>query len=129
MENLKTTIEHGIYNVDHPIHYRQIVEVATDWFLDKFNIQNPEKTIKINLTDYKMLKCWGESYKEEDVENYFVVSVATDQYLRDFVATLMHELVHVLQWERGEWEDDGEKEAEDKQYELTDEFWKEGLIR
>ena len=52
--------------------------------------------------------------------------MATDQYLRDFVATLMHELVHVLQWERDEWEDDGEKEAEDKQYELADEFWKEG---
>ena len=129
MENLKTKIEHGIYNVDHSILHRQVVEVATDWFLDKFNIQNPEKTIKINLTDYKMLKCWGESYKEEDVENYFVISVATDQYLRDFIATLMHELVHVLQWERGEWEDDGEQEAEGKQYELTEEFWKEGLIR
>lgn len=129
MENLKTTIEHGVYNIDHSILHRQVVEVATDWFLDKFNIQNPEKTIKINLTDYKMLKCWGESYKEEGNDNCFVVSIATDQYLRDFVATLMHELVHVLQWERGEWEDDGEQEAEDKQYELTDEFWKEGLIR
>jgi hypothetical protein len=85
MGHMKTNIEHGIYNIDHPILYRQIVEVVTDWFLDK--------------------------------------------YLRDFLATLMHELVHVLQWERGEWEDDGEKEAEDKQYELADEFWKEGLIR
>jgi hypothetical protein len=41
----------------------------------------------------------------------------------------MHELVHVWQWEREDWEDDGEQEAEDKQYELADEFWKEGLIR
>jgi hypothetical protein len=127
MENLKTTIEHGTYSVDHPIEYRQIVEVATDWFLDRYNIQNPETKIKVNLVSYNSLKCWGESYKQD--ENYFVVSVATDQYLRDFLATLMHELIHVLQWERGEWEDDGEKEAEDKQYELTDEFWKEGLIR
>jgi len=127
MENLKTTIEHGIYNVDHSILHRQVVEVATDWFLDKYHMQNPDKTIKIDLTDYKMLNCWGESYKQD--EDFYVISVATDQYLRDFVATLMHELVHVWQWERGEWEDDGEREAEDKQYELTDEFWKEGLIR
>ena len=57
---MKTTIEHGVYSIDHQVHYRQIVEVATDWFLDKYNIQNPEKTIKINLSDYKMLNCWGE---------------------------------------------------------------------
>ena len=72
-----------------------------------------------------MLECWGESYKQDLAKNNYVISVATDQNLRDFVATLMHELVHVHQWERDEWEDDGEKEAEDKQYELADEFWKE----
>ena len=88
MENLKTTIEHGIYNVDHSILHRQVVEVATDWFLDKYLMQNPDKTIKIDLTDYKMLNCWGESYRQD--ENSYIVSVATDQYLRDFVATLMH---------------------------------------
>jgi hypothetical protein len=129
MENLKTTIEHGIYNVDHSILHRQVVEVATDWFLDKYNMQDPEMTIKMNLTDSKNLKCWGESFQVDYSLKIYSVSIATDQYLRDFLATLMHELVHVYQWVRGEWEDDGEKEAEDKQYELADEFWKEGLIR
>ncbi len=47
----------------------------------------------------------------------------------DFLATLMHEMVQVHQWERDEWEGDGKKEAEQKQYKLADEFWKEGLIR
>ena len=70
MENLKTTIEHGIYNIDHSILHRQVVEVATDWFLDKYHMQNPDKTIKIDLTDYKMLNCWGESYKQD--ENFMV---------------------------------------------------------
>ena len=58
-----------------------------------------------------------------------MISVATDQNFRDFVATLMHELVHVQQWELDKWEGDGEKEAESRQYELADEFWKEGLIK
>ena len=131
-DRFKTNIEHGSYNVDHQILYRQIVEIATDWFLTKHALHDPRATITIHLTNYKKLSCWGESFEVDDenmgVKSY-VVSVATDQYLRDFVATLMHELVHVLQWERGEWDDDGEKEAENKQYELADEFWKEGLIR
>tara|TARA_R110002020_G_scaffold227088_1_gene437710 strand:+ start:882 stop:1271 length:390 start_codon:yes stop_codon:yes gene_type:complete len=129
MENLKTHIMHGLYSIDHNIEYRQIVEVASDWFLDKYNMQDPEMTIKMNLTNSKTLKCWGESFQVDSGLKIYSVSIATDQYLRDFIATLMHELVHVYQWERGEWEDDGEKEAEDKQYELADEFWKEGLIR
>ena len=114
MENLKTTIEHGIYNVDHSILHRQVVEVATDWFLDKYHMQDPDMTIKIDLTDYKYVELqFGVNHFKQD-ENFYVISIATDQYLRDFVATLMHELVHVWQWERDEWEDDGEREAEEQ---------------
>ena len=40
------------------------------------------------------------------------------------MATITHELVHVNQWETGEWEGDGEKEAEMFQYILADQIWR-----
>ena len=42
--------------------------------------------------------------------------------------TLIHEMVHVWQWETNDWDDDGEAEAEHWQYKLTDKLWKEGIL-
>lgn len=127
-----TSITHGIYNIDHDVNYRQVSEAAIQWFFTKFNLHNPSYLITLNLTRYDNLQCWGESFQVDDLalkRREYVISVATDQNFRDFVATLMHELVHVHQWELDKWEGDGEKEAEQKQYDLADEFWKEGLIK
>ena len=127
-----TSITHGIYNIDHDVNYRQVSESAVQWFFTKFDLHDPSYLITLNLTKYDNLKCWGESFQVDDLalkRREYVISVATDQKFRDFIATLMHELVHVHQWELNEWEGDGEKEAEQKQYELADEFWKEGLIK
>ena len=54
--------------------------------------------------------------------------VAFNQDLRDYIATLVHELVHVKQWETNKWTGDGEKEAEKLQYKLTDKLWKNGIL-
>ena len=127
-----TSITHGIYNIDHNVNYRQVSESAIQWFFTKFDLHNESYLITLNLTRYEKLQCWGESFQVDDLalkRREYVISVATDQNFRDFVATLMHELVHVQQWELDKWEGDGEKEAESRQYELADEFWKEGLIR
>ena len=127
-----TSITHGIYNIDHDVNYRQVSESAVQWFFTKFDLHDPSYLITLNLTKYDNLKCWGESFQVDDLalkRREYVISVATDQKFRDFIATLMHELVHVHQWELNKWEGDGEKEAEQKQYELADEFWREGLIK
>ena len=55
------------------------------------------------------------------------MTVASSQSLRDFVATLMHEMVHVNQYVTGEWEGD-EAEASSREYDLADAFWKDGNI-
>ncbi len=68
------------------------------------------------------MNCWGEA--EQICEGEYRIKVCTNQSLRDFVATVMHELVHVQQWETGVWKGDGEKEAEKRQYKLADEYWK-----
>ena len=42
----------------------------------------------------------------------------------DFDTCIMHEMVHVLQWERGTWKGEGEREASQLQFELADDFWR-----
>ena len=109
-----SAVKHGIYNIHKQLHYRELSESAVGWFLDKHRLS--DTCVLVNLQTSKQLDCWGTCH-EGDNDDYIVN-----------VATLMHELVHVLQWERGTWEGDGEEEAEKKQYKLADKFWKEGLL-
>ena len=119
-----TSVKHGIYNIHERFCYRKLSESAVGWFLDKHKLF--DTCVLVNLQISEHLDCWGTCH-EGDNDDY-IVNVATDQSIRDFLATLMHELVHVLQWERGTWEGDGEEEAEKKQYKLADKFWKEGML-
>ena len=119
-----TSVKHGTYNVHKKMCYRELSESAVGWFLDKHRLS--DTCVLVNLQTSKQLDCWGTCH-EGDNDDY-IINVATDQSIRDFLATLMHELVHVLQWERGTWEGDGEEEAEKKQYKLADKFWKEGML-
>ena len=75
--------------------------------------------------DYK--DCWGECW-QDDGKHRYGISVCTAQTLRDFIATITHECVHIRQYETGEWEGDGEREAEDLQYTIADELWKDGVL-
>ena len=80
--------------------------------------------IKVDLYhEYDLLGCWGDSEQISDTE--YTIRVCTDQTLRDFVATVCHEMVHVNQWVTNKWSGDGEKEAEKLQYKMADKFWKE----
>ena len=117
---------HGHYDISWKLGYRQLVEDAIEWFMGKYDFDD-ECNFTVNLKTYGAMDCYGET--QQSKKNNYEIDLATDQGLRDFLATLMHELVHVHQWELNEWEGDGEKEAEQKQYELADEFWKEGLIK
>ena len=80
--------------------------------------------IKVDLYhEYNLLGCWGDSEQISDTE--YSIRICTDQTLRDFVATVCHEMVHVNQWVTNKWSGDGEKEAEKLQYKMADKFWKE----
>ena len=118
------SVKHGIYNIHKRFCYRKLSKSAVDWFLVKHKLF--DTCVLVNLQISEHLDCWGTCH-EGDNDDY-IINVATDQSIRDFLATLMHELVHVLQWERGTWEGDGEEEAERKQYKLADKFWKEGML-
>ena len=107
-----------------------ITRDAIRWFLSRYGMDSDngysDKTIRVRLTEYKDIKCWGECLEGKDFD--YEIKIATDQCLRDYLATVMHEMVHLRQWERYRWTGDGEKEAEELQYKLADDFWTCGII-
>jgi len=113
------------------MQHRDLVNSVVHWFLGRYAMNrksaDQHRILHVNLKTYKAMKCWGECSEGEDGIDYNI-DIATDQSLRDFIATLMHELVHVLQWERGSWKGEGEREATELQYELADDFWRCGHV-
>ena len=91
-----------------------------------FDLETARVQVHLNYT-YDDLQCYGMC-EEGTVPNTYIIHVARDQTLRDWVATLEHEMIHVNQWETGEWTGDGEKECTDLQYKITDLLWKEGVL-
>ncbi len=103
---------------------------AMRWFFSRYGMQKKhlaqDKSVRVTLVEYRDIKCWGECFEGKDYD--YEINLATDQCLRDYLATLMHEMVHLRQWERYRWSGDGEKEAEELQYKLADDFWTCGII-
>ena len=97
---------------------KKLILNIVEWFLTRHDLTET----KVYVHPLHNMNCWGES--EQICEGEYRIKVCTNQSLRDFVATVMHELVHVQQWETGVWKGDGEKEAEKRQYKLADEYWK-----
>jgi hypothetical protein len=102
----------------------RIARKVINWCLEEFEL---DATVKIKIISYSELKCFGQC-SEGNKDNHFLIEVAKDQTLRDFVATVVHEMVHVKQWETGKCRGDGEAEAERLQYKLTDELWEENIL-
>tara|TARA_Y100001963_G_scaffold127070_1_gene180134 strand:+ start:308 stop:667 length:360 start_codon:yes stop_codon:yes gene_type:complete len=94
------------------------------WCVKRFNLEG----ITINISIERDVDCWGECGVGTEGNQYDIM-VCSNQPLRDFVATIVHEMIHVAQWEKNEWyETDGEKECEDLQYKLTDELWRKNIL-
>ena len=97
---------------------------VTEWCVTRFRL----KDITVNVSIERDVDCWGECAVGTEGDEYDIM-VCSTQPLRDYVATIVHEMIHVAQWEKNEWyETDGEKECEDLQYKLTDELWKENIL-
>ena len=105
---------------------KEISNNVVHWCLAKNVITKKELYVNVKICKYTTHQCWGSV--ERAGFNAFNVTVASNQSLRDFVATLMHEMVHVNQYVTGEWEGDGEAEASSREYDLADAFWKDGNI-
>jgi hypothetical protein len=117
---------------------------AIRWFLNRYNMQitdfdgysdvddyegdHENITITTNARQYKDIECYGQCYEWDQGGVDYVIDIAVDQSVRDMLATIFHECVHLWQWERGTWKGEGEHEAEQLQYELADEYWRCGNV-
>ena len=106
---------------------RDIAERVVQWCLEHFNLEWYGIDINLEICKYKTYKCCGTCVEGVE-DNEFNITIANDQSIRDFVATITHEMVHVKQYVTGKWRGDGEKECERLQYKLADKIWKEELI-
>ena len=103
-----------------------VAQACIEWF---WPLSDKEHSLIINIELVKELEdCYGDCV-DGDEDNCYNITIATStRPIRDLAATIVHEMVHLKQYVTGEWEDDGEKEASDLEYELTDKFWKWGKI-
>ena len=117
---------------------------AIRWFLNRYNMQitdfdgysdvddyegdHENITITTNAQQYKDIECYGQCYEWDQGGVDYVIDIAVDQSVRDMLATIFHECVHLWQWERGTWKGEGEREATQLQYELADEYWRCGNV-
>jgi|TARA_R100000315_G_C5202408_1_gene119216 hypothetical protein len=91
----------------------------------EFDIQSVYVIFSLN----EELDCWATCEEDPDTAfSSYRIEVHPKQDLRDFVASLVHEMVHVKQFVTDKWEGDGEEEALNLQYKITDKIWKEGVI-
>lgn len=104
--------------------HRDVAKEVIEYSLNYLNVSGVSVEV-ILKRDYK--DCWGECWQQPGDSRYGI-AVCTTQTLRDFVATITHECVHIRQYETGKWEGDGEREAEDLQYVIADELWKDGVL-
>ena len=96
-----------------------------EWCRNFFSISE-DVTINFKIDIHEDLDCWGVCEQTDD--KVYSISVSDNQSLRDFVATVVHEVIHVKQWETGVWDGDGETEASRLQYAVTDRMWSEGVL-
>jgi len=116
------------YVVSKYVHrdLQPVAEKAGHWLSEFFALKDVKKVVIDIDPD---LDCWGECGERDDTEDAtYEISVHPKQTLRDFVATIVHEFVHIKQWETGKWDGDGEAEANQLQYTITDRMWKEGVL-
>tara|TARA_R110000824_G_scaffold290860_3_gene479325 strand:+ start:260 stop:706 length:447 start_codon:yes stop_codon:yes gene_type:complete len=108
----------------HPLDITVITEDIVRWCCHHFEME--VDGINVTLHDeYKDKDCWGQCW--EKGSGFYGITVCTAQSFRNFVATLIHEMVHVKQYVLDDWDGDGEEECEKKQYVLADMWWNQSV--
>jgi hypothetical protein len=106
------------------IHQDKTITLSViNWCITHFNL---DSGIDINISLLSFTDCYGTCVDNNN--GGYDIEINSNQSLRDFVATIVHEMVHVKQYVTGEWQGEGEREANKLQYELADKIWKENVI-
>jgi hypothetical protein len=108
-------------------HHRDIAQTTIDWAISRLGLSEFE--FDIILTIKSLDGYFGECYPARDAHRpRYIIKINPDQSLRNFIGTIVHEMIHVRQYLEGEWTHDGERECGELEMLLTDELWKSGTI-
>ena len=103
---------------------RFMTHSVVDWCINHFNLDVHKTSINVELK--VITDCYGTCVDND--EGGYDITISINQPLRDLVATIVHEMVHVKQYATGKWKGTGEREASNLQYKLTDKLWKENIL-
>jgi len=122
---MKSTKITGVWTRSSSIHEKEIARKTIKWCIKYFGLEWHNINIHVKIKQQK--DCWG-TCEEGNKDRSYIITVDSGQSIRDFVATIIHEMVHVKQYATGKWKGTGEREAEKLQYKLTDKLWKEDIL-
>ena len=106
---------------------RDVAEKTARWCIPRIHIN--EYSFNLVLSIRVLNDCYGHCTElRNNVKNTYNIVIANNQSLRDFVMTIIHEMIHVRQYLEGKWVDDGERECTEFETFLTDEIWKEDIL-
>ena len=105
-------------------HERDMTRIVVSWCINHFKLDVHNTDINVSLEEN--INCNGTCVDND--EGGYDIEINVNQSIRDFVATIVHEMVHVKQYVTGKWKGTGEREASDLQYKLTDKLWKENIL-
>ena len=97
----------------------RVVEQCCEWW-------QIAPDVDVKLSQFFEMNCCGWCYERKP--GVYVICIARDQSIRDFIATVVHEMVHVRQYMTRKWRGDGEREAARLQYRLADFMWRNGVL-
>jgi len=106
---------------------RDIANKTVKWSIKRLGLSRIRR-LDIFVKIKKLSDCAGYCEKPNGDDRSFIVAVDNNQSLRSFVMTVIHEMVHVKQYVRNKWDDNGESEAWCLQETLVDEIWKDNIL-
>ena len=108
-------------------HHKDIAQITIDWAISRLGLS--DSTFEVILVIQALDGYFGECYPARDAHRpQYMVKINPNQSLRNFIGTIVHEMIHVRQYLEGEWTGDGERECGELEMLLTDELWRQGLI-
>ena len=121
---MATKVKQGVFVKGGEQHERDMTRSVVSWCINHFNLDVHKTNINVELD--VITDCYGTCVDND--EGGYDITISTNQPLRDLVATIAHEMVHVKQYVTGKWKGEGEREASNLQYKLTDKLWKENIL-
>ncbi len=121
---MATKVKQGIRVKGGLQHERDMTRIIVSWCMNHFNLDVHKISVNVSLEEN--INCYGTCVDND--EGGYNIEINVNQSLRDFVATIVHEMVHVKQYVTGKWNGTGEQEANSLQYKLADRIWKENIL-